>query len=265
MRWLPWLLVAVVTGCGNGTSEDRSCTPLASEPAQEIFLSTVLGIGRHADGTLYLLDQRGPGDYRAFVSQGASLGRRSISGIGTGQEAAGTWYVVTIEDPDAPFTLKVDDTSGALRMGVVRGVFADRDFVIGEMGDVLEVQSTDAITGMTVLDVPGGAVVEYFAHLPDGRALVVTRPSADWSYGDFRLFVGTAERMIQQPVASVQRARDGGTTWIQFTLDGTTAIAFFPSPLLEGGYPTLDVGGDSLTLALEPAGTSPTNFSFLCL
>ena len=101
------------------------------------------GIGKHADGTIYVVDESRTG-YRAFVSaygttfsDPVTLQRKEVSGSGLGAQGAGRWYVVSVLEPSAPFVLKVDDISGALRMGVVRGTFADCDFVIGETGDVL--------------------------------------------------------------------------------------------------------------------------------
>jgi hypothetical protein len=262
------VLVALGLGAacdaGQLTTGNVPCTPLASEPAAPIALGTVLGIGRHADGTIYVLDDRGSSDYRAFVSSGTVLNRKRVSGSGSGQETGGAWYVASVPDPTAPFLLKVDNTTGSLRMGVLRGPITDRDFVIGDAGDVLDVLTADAIAGMTVLDLANDPQVDYLAHLPDGRMLLVIRPSVDASYEDFRVFVGTADQMVERRVTRVERARDGGSTWIDFALDGGQATAFFPSPLT-GGDATLTTDGATLTLATEAAGTRPTDGAFVCL
>jgi hypothetical protein len=253
-----------------GAAGDVPCTPLATTPPAPIALGTVLGIGRHADGTIYVLDETSAG-YRVFASSfGArlsdpvTLDRKAVSGSGSGAAGAGHWYVVSVLDPAAPFMLKVDDTSGTLQMGVVRGNFTGRDFVIGETGDVLTVMGPEAIAGISVFDLAEGAYVEYWAHLGDGRTMVVTRPSQDWDYEDFRVFLGTDLQMLERPVRSVQRARDGGTTTIVFTLDGAPATAFFPAPT-SGAEATLTVAGAAVTLTTEPATSALSSFTYLCL
>jgi hypothetical protein len=279
MRWqvhagLVVIGVIVATGCSEtgsqGAPGDVPCMPFADQPAAPIALGTVLGIGRHVDGTIYVLDETSTG-YRAFVSADGltlsdplTLNRKEVSGSGSGAEGAGRWYVVSVLDPSTPFVLKVDDASGAPRMGVVRGTFADRDFVIGETGDVLTVMTPDAIAGISVFDLPDGLTVEYQATLPDGRALVVTRPGHDWDYNDFRLFLADADQMVERPVLSVDRARDGGTTTIVFTLDGARATANFPAPNA-GAEATLTTPGATVPLIIGPNGFAPTTPSYLCL
>src|SRR3954452_22108337 len=86
--------VMVATGCSEPGSEgapgDVPCTPLAAEPAQPIALGTVLAIGRHADATIYVLDETSTG-YRVFASafglrfsDPLTLRRKEISGSGSG-------------------------------------------------------------------------------------------------------------------------------------------------------------------------------------
>jgi len=272
--WLLAVGLSVVSGCsetgGQGAAGDVPCTPFGDTFPAPIALGTVLGIGRHADGTVYVLDETSTG-YRAFVSgyglafsDPVTLYRKEISGSGSGARDAGHWYVVTVLDPGAPFALKVDDTSGALRMGVVRGTFSDRDFVIGETGDVLTVQTAEEIAGLAVRDLPDGDVVEYGAALPDGRDLAVIRPAHDWSYEDFRLFLGDNKQMVERPVLSVDRARDGGTTTIVFTLDGARATAYFPAPI-SGAGASLTTTGATVPLTIAPAGSAPVTLTYLCL
>jgi hypothetical protein len=265
--WL-WVGLALAGGCseaGSATSGDLPCAPLLASAPRQIALATVLGIGRHADGTLYVLDQDDTGT-RVFVSEGAKLKRKEVSGSGSGHLDSGDWYVASVLDPSAPFILKVDDTNGARQMGVVRGAFTDRDFTIGQTGDVLEVQGAATLDGLIVLDLPDGVYVEYWAHLPDGRTLVVLRPDHDWGYDDFRLFLGTDDQMRERPVLSVQRARDGGTTTIVFTLDGARATAFFPSSLSGVSEASLTVANATPdVLTTEPAGSAPTEAAYFCL
>jgi hypothetical protein len=254
---------AAVGACSESGSDPdvRACTPLATEPPATTNLGFALGIGRHADGTLYAMDQTHTGEYRVFSSSGTTLARRPIAGFGQGALGDGRWYVVTVSDVEPQFTLKIDGTATPTRMGVVRGAFADHDFVIGQAGDVLEMQTADALAGMTINDIPRDVYVEYFAHLADGRQLVVTRPRYNWTTADFRLFLGTTDRMNEHEVTTVSRHDDATT--VAFVVNGAAANATFPTV---APAPTLSTGGATLALTLEPTGTAPpSSASFFCL
>ena len=254
------LLAAVLSmACGAGSGNPTQCNPLGSSAAT-IQLGTVIGAGKHADGTIYVADRLGD-DSRVFVSSGTTLQRRRIAGSG---QLGSTAYVFTISDEPA-FILKIEVSSGsASRMGVIRGAFAGRDFEIGQQGDVLEVLPADAVAGMTVANLPGEVFVEYAASLPDGRHLVVVRPNDDWTYEDFRLFLGTPERMLERHVLSVSRGRDGGTTHIDFVEDGATVQAYFPSPIGGPSYPppSLTEGDRQSVLTLLGSDAAPAHTYF---
>lgn len=265
----------MAAGCGTPDAADSGsmpCAPLATTAAAPIALGSVLGIGQDADGTIYVLDEASTG-YRVFVSDSAgNLVRKAVTGSSSGGQGTAAWYVAIVSDPAAPFMLKVDGSSGTMRIGIVRGVATTRDFTVGETGDVLTVEDAGAIAGMTALDLAGTVTVEYWAGLPDGRTLIVTRPEQDWDYSDFRLFLGTQDRMLEHPVSSVVRARDGGTTTIVFTADGGRATAFFPSALADDATPTLTMDGATVALTLvnvDLAGGDPfavpADFAYLCL
>jgi hypothetical protein len=261
---LPVLLALACSGSSD--TGNTPCDPLATVPAATLALQTALGIGRHADGTIYVLDQTTANlSLRVFLSEAGVLQRKVIAGSGQGNDATvGAFYVVSVPDATAPFVLKVQGSGASLAMGVLRGPISSRDFVIGQQGDTLQVVGADAIAGLTVKDLPDTIYVEYLAVLPDGRQLVVSRPENDWMYSDFRLFLGTSDRMAGRRVKNVVRTLSGTTT-IDFVMGGAEATAFFPWPL-DGtaGAATLTSGGQTLTLATT-AGTAPTGFMFLCL
>lgn len=234
---------------GDGSPAPRPCAPLAGA-ARPIALGTVLGAGRHADGTIYVADREGA-ELRAFVTEAGALRRRRVAGTG---ELGAMTYLVSVHDEPA-FTLKI--VGGASpRMGVIRGHFTGRDFEIGQQGDVLEVLDASALSGLPIVNLPGEAVVEYAFALPDGRHLVVLRPLDDWSYDDFRLFLGAPERLTEREVSSVMRARDGGTTDIDFVIDGRVARAHFPAPRPDAPAATLTDAGDTVTLTAIDAATA---------
>lgn len=249
---------ALLGGCGVEKGWEP-CSPLASH-AEPIALAAVLGIGKHADGTLYVVDRENPGAERVFVSEQSALVRQRIAGTGSGPD----WIVFTITDATTPFTLKIETPAGGpARMGVVRGPFADRDFEIGAQGDVLDIVGMDALVGIPVNNLPGDVTIEYLAETDDGRRLVVIRPTDDWAYDDFRLFLGTPGTMVERQIFSVTRARDGGTTTIVFDLDGAQATALFPAAIrMEPA--TLMIDGTTMTLTLTSPGTSASAFNFYC-
>jgi hypothetical protein len=247
------------------------CSPL-DPTVVPITLSNVVAVGRHADGTLYVVDQPELGKDRVFASQGTVLQREVVGGSGSGTSGSGsdglggTWAIYSVTNSALPFTLKIEWQAGlASSMGIIRGTFTGRDFVIGEQGDLLEVVGADALSGLSVSNLPGLVRVEYVAQSSNGASLLVTRPEYDWSYTDFRLFYGSAERMVEEVVSNVLRARDGGSTWVYFSLDGAQATAYFPSPL--GGttqLPTLTVGTESAELTVLDL-TATEGMSFFCL
>jgi hypothetical protein len=68
--------------------------------------------------------------------------------------------------------------------------------------------------------------IEYIFRLEDGRLILVDRPTYDWGYRDFRVFMGENGKFRQIVVNDVTRYKDGGTTIIE-TTEGTL---FSPTP-----------------------------------
>jgi hypothetical protein len=130
----------------------------------------------------------------------------------------------------------------------------------------LTVLSGSDITAIPVRNLPGDITVEYIATLPDGKWLVVTRPSDDWTYDDFRLFLGPTDQIAERAVSSVIRFRDGGSTTITFDYDGSSTVASFPVVLSDASFSpgpaTLTIAGATISLTRQP--TLPTA-TYLCL
>lgn len=252
--------VACTAKSTDSSSSDtrHACDPLAAGE-QPIALHKVLGIGKDANGTLYVVDQLESGyDFHAFVSSQGALYRQRIAGSG---QMGTSLYVFSVTDHDPEFTLELSVEGGTTRMGIITGPFAGKSFTIGQQGEELTVLGTDAIAGMPLHNLPGTILVEYAAQLPDQRVMVVTRPQDDWAYEDFRLFLGQTDSLLERHVQSVMRARDGGSTTITFKLDGAQAVASFPVVSTPSGFAPgqaiLNAGGktENLTrLADAPAG-----------
>jgi len=255
----PWIAFCLLLGCAE--SQPQPCDPLA--PHEEpITLGALLAVGRQADGTLFAVEAGSPGENRVFVSKEGALVRQRVRGSGAGNDSAGMWLQFSLGTAAEPWFLRLEMDAGGTRMGVVRGPLETRTFAVGAQGEVLTVVGPEAIAGLAVRNLSGEIFVEYLGTVEDGRRLVVTRPADDWSYEDFRLFLG-AESLVERKVSQVLRARDGGTTDIHFDLDGTSAVAHFPAPS-RGGPATLTAGGRLLTISTQPAGTRPEGVSFLC-
>jgi hypothetical protein len=114
-------------------------------------------------------------------------------------------------------------------------------------------------------DPGGGMTLEYVAKLEDERLLVVIRPSEDWDYDDFRLFLGSQERLEERSVYEVTRHKDGGTTTVEFDFDGTRTEAFFPAPSSTADTAHLTRAGERSELTqLEAVTESLGDAEFMC-
>ncbi len=228
----------------------------------------MLGAGRDTDGTLYVVDQPQPGGERVFVSSGGTLQRQRIAGSGTESSGNGVIsYSFSITDHVPPFMLKLEtNAAGPTAMGVLQGDTTNiKTFTIGQQGSVLTLVPTSQIAGLPVANIPAQTFIEYNATLSDGRALLVVRPLDDWTFQDFRVFFGAADRMIERPVGQVTRLRDGGSTTINFTIDGVAAVASFPVSLTGvAPPPTLAIGTTQFPLTLGPTNSPPAGYSYSC-
>ena len=99
----------------------KGCDPLAGTPAP-IALTGFVAAGKHADGTIYAIDQAA-GEYRAFESEGRVLQRRVV--VGSGASGGGDGFVALSVQTPSPFSLKVELAGGVpTRMGIVRGLIS---------------------------------------------------------------------------------------------------------------------------------------------
>ena len=246
------------------TTGTQACDPLAPHTLP-IALDTVLGVGKHADGTLYVLEQHAGSELRAFVSASGTLQRKRVGGSGETNDPGRTTYVVTAGEAPDLFTLQVEiATGGDKRMAVLRGASAGKGFTIGQQGDILTVLAPESLTGVPLANLPGTTVIEYQAQLQDGRRMLVTRPQDDWTYNDFRLFLGAPAQVAERRVTNVSRARSGPTT-ITFLLDMQAADVHFDSPALApGDLPWIKISNVMSPLTVLPNTTPLTPLSFLC-
>jgi hypothetical protein len=120
----------------------------------------------------------------------------------------------------------------------------------------LELLEVDEIEGFELRALAPEVTVEYFGRLEDDRYVVVTRPEHDWSYEDFRAFIGPSDRVLERRVSSVARQRDGGTTTIVIEIEGERAELYFPvqreAERFVPGPATLSQDGNTLAIERQP-------------
>jgi hypothetical protein len=258
-------MLALLVGCEaeGETGAVSSCEPLAASTAT-VSLASVVAAGQGADGTVYVID-RDHGELRAFVSQADELYRQRVSGSGEGN-ADGSFVTVSLNELDPPLVIQVTtDRNGVTQMGVAMGPLDSKTFVIGEEGEELTLMATSDAEGLPIHDYPAEILVEYAAVLEDGRQLVVLRPRDFSDYSEFRVFFGPLEHLDERRVSNVTRARDGGSTNIDFEIDGEPAHAAFPVELVDDtftpGTPSLAIGERDVTLSLS---TPPAGAEYYC-
>jgi hypothetical protein len=267
-RWLwvggVWLVVAgcYVKGDPYVAPDTSACSPLESVEAP-IELGSVLGVGEAADGTVHLMD-RVDLSLRVFVSSGNSLVRVLVSGEGTLYDAGVETNLASFERGGVDVTLGVE-AGATTRIAVGPGTVRSFEEVLAS-GEELTIVPDTAIEDYVLRNLPGDVEIEYVAQIETGERLVVIRPSEEWTYDDFRLFIGEPERLVERQVTSVVRARDGGSTWIRFDFHGEAAEVSFPSPLAgpAADPATLTTGTGTYAVERLPP-ESVTSFSFECL
>ena len=235
------------------------CDPF-QPPTKPITLTNVLGAGQDTDGTLYVVDQPQPGSERVYVSSGATLQRQRIAGLGIeGNASGGSSYTFSISDHVPPFTLRLNmNTAGPTAMGVLLGTTDGKTFTIGQQGDVLTLVPASQVVAMPVANIPAATYIECNATIPDGRGLLVVRPLDDWTLTDFRVFFGTADRMLERPVDQVEIFMGGDSgTIVNFAIDGVAAVTNCTA--------TLTIGATSFPLTLRPTDSPPASETYFCL
>jgi hypothetical protein len=266
-------LLLLAVGCGQGSSTDTtskpagastvSCDPLAPT-VLPIVGGRIAGVGKDPAGTLYLVDEVERVGLRLFVSQGMSLPRRRVWGTAGEGSGPGARVLVSSEDEAGELNLQIEvGDAGPTKMGLLRGrIPSSKFFTVGVDGVELQVLPSKVPDGYHLENLPGTFGVSYLGSVADGRVVLVTSPSVDTRYEDFRLFFGPADRLIERPLV---RVAVGSYSTLVFTVDGREAIAVFGSPLNTFVTSMLTIDGDSQPLTVSDARTPPPGASFFCL
>ncbi|MBX3186034.1 MAG: hypothetical protein KF819_03425 [Labilithrix sp.] len=224
----------------------QACSPLEGK-STPIALESVLAVGRHADGTIYVVD--GPmTTARVFVTERGALRRKNVAGSSS---MGPSDLSLRVDDAADPFTLRLDLSGGATRMGIFRGALTNaKTFEIGVDGDVLEIVGQGEIAGLPVENLPARMNLQAHGVTADGRHVLATLPDVDPTADDYRLFYGPADRVVERPITSVS---PGGSLNVAFLLDGREASARFAFTSTDPRWSvTTDRGQELLTPVTEP-------------
>ncbi len=259
----------------NGADAGPSpCDPLAPHELP-VTLGTILGVGKDAQGTIYLADETvsataGTID-RVFVSSGNTLYRKVIGGAGLSTIPGGVM--------DYSFSYTNDDGSGGGELLLERpasGPATSMALGAGGKGGTttatLTILPSSAIQGMTLRNLPGDVDITYVGDVANGDVILVTQPRDDWD-GTYKLYYGAPDSVIDRTIVSSSETRSGGID-IQFrvgtaTYDATTSFVFGGDASAVGhpGPGTLDTGnGTTLTFTERlPTPTTLPGLTFTCL
>ncbi|MBT3582863.1 hypothetical protein HN510_03530, partial [Candidatus Woesearchaeota archaeon] len=97
---------------------------------------------------------------------------------------------------------------------------------------------------VNVCGVPLTDQIEYVARtLSKEQYYVVHHPKEHWSYGDFRLHIGSKNNLIEAKIQQFRRLRDGGTTYISYDFRNLQGFLYFPTPFKKELIPIDNYGG----------------------
>jgi hypothetical protein len=209
---------------------------------------------------------------RVFVSDGNVLLRRRSSGAGSNGGPPGpALYSFSFENGDMQLALLLATEMGrATAMGL--GPAGTKGF-IGDPGAVtteLTVEDPKVLSDFTLKNLNGDVTIELVGDVADGSEIVVTRPTDDWSYEDFRLFSGSGGSLAERRVINTVRTKNGDTI-IEFESENGVATASFtwvfdPNTMSHPGPGNIRGAGPEQTMAQRfPTPTTLPGTSFSCL
>ncbi|MBS2026597.1 MAG: hypothetical protein JST54_01730 [Deltaproteobacteria bacterium] len=252
------------SGGSSGSSATASCDPLAPKP---ITLGTIIGVGRDAQGTLYVDANAG-----LFISSNGTLYRQVV--LGSGQMGNDEFdFNYAQADGGGAGALLVETASGTAD-AMALAPAGTRDFLGQPDAGVTPLQLVDASTvaSMPVVNTPN--VVEYLADISNGDILLSTLPlSADDSStnGGRSIFYGSPAGAAQRSLLAFSQSRSGNGS-LSFGLDGATAtVQFAWTAPTDGGAAYTSVGsfndgsGNTLTATVRvPVPATLDGLAFTC-
>lgn len=227
-------------------AEPTPCDPLVAASTMPI-IQPPAAVGVTADDTLIVIDRidggynrpevKGRLEPRVLVEQQGVLVRRP-GGVGGSQSTMAYLFdsfavtdpvisgMIRVErKPGYPQNIIPEETSIVVFDGAVMGGPYLEDFF--PEGTPLQVMPECTVNDYEVQDLPTSRRIEYVARDDAGNEILVTVPSVDWDVQSCKLFYGPTGAVLERPVTSFARERDGGTTHIAFTIDGVPATLHF--------------------------------------
>jgi hypothetical protein len=263
------LASACSTSSSGGSSTSGPCDPLTP---QAITLGTLLGVGKDAQGTLYVADiapgtGSPDGQDRVFVSSGSVLVRQHVTGTGESGGPPDASYTLSFQDPSDPATASralIIQQSGGQAVSMSLGAGDSKSF---SGGTPLTLLSASALAGMSLRNEPD--VVQFVADVSNGDSIVVVAPLEPYSSSDFHLFYGPPSQMQERNITSY--GADCCGTSVVFQVGSTSYTARFDLAPVDGGLGgtpapgTLDTGSAMLAMTQRtPTPQTLTGFSFSC-
>ena len=246
-----------------------ACDPLAPKP---ITLGAIVGIGKDAQGTLYVDAANG-----VFVSNDGTLVRQHVLGSGSSGTSE---FLFTFTAPDADVGSAQNllvETAGATASAMALGPSNSRAFLDQAPAGTTALTLVDAsaVSGLPVVNTPNQ--FRYIADVANGAVLATTAPmNGDTTSDDggLAIFYGPASGLVERQITSFGESLSG---------DGslTFLVGDTPYELAFGQQITSDSGpfGDFTLLGLTPRGgaelavtlraptpeAAPAELSFTCL
>jgi hypothetical protein len=256
------------TGAGSGT--ESACDPLAPKA---ITLGAVAGVGRDAQGTLYVDSANG-----VFVSGDGKLVRQHVTGSG---QSGTSEFLFTFEPPGGDASTARNllvETQGATASAMALGPASSKAFLAQSKGagtTSLTLVDVGTVSGITLVNTPN--VISYIGDVANGDVVLATVPMNDDTTsndGGLSIFYGPPSGVAQRAITSFQQSLSNNGT-VTFLVGATPYVLAFgtvPTPdagplgvfTLEGLTPQ---GGAPIAVSLRsPTPTAtPTGLSFSCL
>lgn len=257
------------TDAGTDRADVSACAPLASQ-SERVTLGEVLGAGQSAEGIVYVVD-RVEQSQRVLIAEGQELVLQQVAGTGESNDETGSLLSFALTGREPPLFVELwQGRDGTRRMGVLEGELprGAKEFAIGEAGEELTLVSEAELSGYSLRAETLTPVVEYAARVAGERFLIVLRPEHLETYEQFRVFYGSLDYLAERRVDDVSRALDGGSTFIDFEVDGETAQASFPieseNDMFQRGAPSLTLGKSELAIDFLPEDAPPPDAQYYC-
>jgi hypothetical protein len=191
-----------------------ACDPLApSSAARTIDAKTVVGAGRAADGTTYVLtEETASGAVDLYVSTPSCplLVERHPNGTGSMPGLVVASYVDT---QGTLVTVQAQDDAAGKKMGVAHGPIAGKTFDIGTTGEALTLVDAAVATAQPA-EVDTTYMTRLSATAPDGRIVVLVAPTYASGYSEFRLFFGPKAAVAERTLTMVTQSKGIPSTWL---------------------------------------------------